>query len=289
MAATEYLNKSNTYRIGPDLALVEITGNEDCGKAPISNIHSVFFIFKGSLTIELGGEKRSYCANQILNILPSHSFCVTATSDDILAFQILYTDAFVKEVFKKGPPFPMEYVRRLMIEPGMSLTDEQMRLFERNLKGIRAIFKEREHYFFKEKVKCALLMLLIDIGDITYKLFQSSANKQESDTRKILFMRFMEMLDRSVKEHRSVAYFADQLHVSSQYLERVVKSLSKRGVKKWIQHSLVTQVNERLLATNDTIQQIAADFGFVDQQTFSKYYRRIMGIPPSEHRSKTPF
>lgn len=284
MECYDYLNNSNAQRIGQDLAMVEIRGTNDFGRSQISGIHSVLFILSGSITIEIGGEQRRYNDCHVLNIIPFHTFSIVSVSKDIHAFQLLYTDAYVKDIFKSGPPFPMEYIGRLAIEPSMPLTNEQMQLFKKHFSGLKSIFNNRQHHFFQEKVKCGIWMLMMDLGDIIYHTFESHAIEEESDTKKILLMHFMGMVEKSARTNRTVGYYASELCVSAQYLERVVKSLSKHSVKEWIQQLLISQVNNQLIDTNTPIQQLACDFGFVDQQTFTKYYHRVMGVTPTEYR-----
>jgi AraC-like DNA-binding protein len=126
----------------------------------------------------------------------------------------------------------------------------------------------------------------MDLGDITHRIFENQSIEENSDTKKILLMRFMGKLETSINKNRSVGYYASELCVSSQYLERVVKALSKHSAKEWIQQVMISQVNKKLLETNYPIQQLANEFGFIDQQTFTKYYRRIMKVTPTEYRKK---
>lgn len=286
MEHTDYIGKSNAYRIGQELAMVEIRGKDDFSRSQLTDIHSVFFIFSGSITIEIESETHQYTTGNVINIISFHSFRIVSVSPDIQAFQLLYTDTYVKDIFKHGPPFPMEYIGRLMIEPAILLTDDQIQLFNKHLNGLKNIFSNRSHYFFEEKVKCGIWMLIMDLGDITHRIFENQSIEENSDTKKILLMRFMGKLETSINKNRSVGYYASELCVSSQYLERVVKALSKHSAKEWIQQVMISQVNKKLLETNYPIQQLANEFGFIDQQTFTKYYRRIMKVTPTEYRKK---
>lgn len=280
------LNHNKVWHIGSELAIIDIHSKSDLCRSKFSNIHSVVFIFQGSLSIEINGEIKSFQTNQVINIMPIFDYTFMDASTDITAIQILYTDIYIKDVFKKGPPFPMEYMARLMVQPELSLSEEQMNMFGHHFNGLKLILQNKQHHFYQEKVKCAIWMLMMDLGNITYHLFEQHSIEEESDTKKILFYRFIAMLSKYICKERTATFYAGQLCVTPQYLERIVKALTKRSVKEWIQNTLISQINEQLLSSNDNIQRLASDFGFVDQPTFTKYYRRYMKITPMEYRKK---
>ena len=43
---------------------------------------------------------------------------------------------------------------------------------------------------------------------------------------------------------------------------------------------------KQLKENNHNLQQIANEFGFADQATFTKYFKRNMGCTPKEYREK---
>lgn len=286
MSCSYYLEHSKAWRIGNEMAVVDIRSKGDVNRSKISDVHSVFFLFQGSLTIDIRGKNCVFQANQVVNIMSAFDYTIVDASADIIAEQVLYTDTYIKDVFKKGPPFPMEYIGRLMAQPELNMSKDQMDMFARHFKGLECILQRCQHHFYQEKVKCAIWMLMMDLGDITYQVFEQQSVEEDSNTKKILLCRFMSLLPDHVHRERTVAYYADALCVTPQYLERIVKALSKHSVKEWIQNTLIAKVNERLLSSNDSIQSLTSAFGFVDQPTFTKYYRRYMGITPTQYRKK---
>jgi AraC-like DNA-binding protein len=99
-------------------------------------------------------------------------------------------------------------------------------------------------------------------------------------------MQFMALLSQHAKDEHSVGFYASALCVTPQYLARIVKQLSGHTVLQWIQKTLLGEVNKLLQNTKLSIQQISDDFGFPDQATFSKFYKRGMGMPPTEYRMR---
>jgi AraC family transcriptional activator of pobA len=108
----------------------------------------------------------------------------------------------------------------------------------------------------------------------------------ETDRKRYLFMRFVKQLPLHVREERGVGFYASELCVSCQYLERIVKMISGQTASQWISRVLIGEVNHQLKETEKSMQQIADEFGFPDQASFTKYYKRNLKMTPSEYRSK---
>jgi AraC-like DNA-binding protein len=62
--------------------------------------------------------------------------------------------------------------------------------------------------------------------------------------------------------------------------------ISGQTASQWISRVLIGEVNHQLKETEKSMQQIADEFGFPDQASFTKYYKRNLKMTPSEYRSK---
>ena len=79
---------------------------------------------------------------------------------------------------------------------------------------------------------------------------------------------------------------ADQFFINKYYLSRSFKK--KYGLSLWtyLLQLRITEAKTQLRFTDKTIEQIALDCGFEDLNYFSRTFRRIEGISPSEYRRK---
>ena len=91
-----------------------------------------------------------------------------------------------------------------------------------------------------------------------------------------------------VAEHftsnRDVRFYADSLNVSSRYLAQVTKRIAGKTPKMIIDDYLCREAEFLLASSDKTVQEIAYEFDFSSQAHFSKFFRKMTGISPSEYR-----
>ena len=88
-----------------------------------------------------------------------------------------------------------------------------------------------------------------------------------------------------VKE-RSVIFYADQLFLTPKHLSRVIKEVSGRSAGEWIDEQVILEAKARLKTSSLTVQEISDQLGFPNQSFFGKYFKRHVGMSPSDYRKK---
>ncbi len=99
-----------------------------------------------------------------------------------------------------------------------------------------------------------------------------------------IFTAFLRLVPLYYIEHRDLAFYADQLNISTTYLSRIVRQMSGRTVQDFLAQALVSEAAIRLKTSNRTITQLADDFHFSDQAAFTKFFTRMKGVSPREFR-----
>jgi transcriptional regulator GlxA family with amidase domain len=100
-----------------------------------------------------------------------------------------------------------------------------------------------------------------------------------------LFERFHDLVQHNHRRTRKIADYAEMMCLSAKYLSTMVKQLTGRSASAWIDDCLLDSAKMALASESKlTIQQIAISMGFVDQATFSKWFKRKHGLTPSQYR-----
>lgn len=100
-----------------------------------------------------------------------------------------------------------------------------------------------------------------------------------------LYNDFVHTVQQQYPNNKDVAYYADQLNVSSAYLGQVCRRIAGRSPKSIIDDCIVAAIELQLLTTTRSIQQIALAFGFSSQAHLSRFFRKQIGQTPSEYRT----
>lgn len=99
--------------------------------------------------------------------------------------------------------------------------------------------------------------------------------------------RFYEILsEKESLKHRDIGYYASRLGISARYLNKVCRSTVNETPKELINETVIGEIKHLLLITELTVQQIAIRFDFPDQSSMYQYFKRNVGMTPTEFRAK---
>ena len=82
----------------------------------------------------------------------------------------------------------------------------------------------------------------------------------------------------------TVAWCADQLHLSSNYFGDLVKKETGKSAQEYVQHRIMETAKTLLTDTNKTISEIAYALGYQYPQYFSRAFKKIESCTPNEYR-----
>ena len=82
----------------------------------------------------------------------------------------------------------------------------------------------------------------------------------------------------------SVAYFADELHLSANYFGDLVKKETGKTALDFIHLKLLEAAKEMVLDNTKSISEIAYDLGFKYPQHFTRLFKQKVGVSPNEYR-----
>ena len=83
----------------------------------------------------------------------------------------------------------------------------------------------------------------------------------------------------------SVAYCAEQRHLSANYFGDLVKKETGKTASEYIQAKLIGMAKERIFDTDKTVSRIAYELGFKYPQYFMRVFKQKVGQSPLEYRS----
>lgn len=82
----------------------------------------------------------------------------------------------------------------------------------------------------------------------------------------------------------SVAYFADELHLSANYFGDLIKKETGKTALEFIHLQLLETAKEKILDTSKSISEVAYELGFKYPQHFTRLFKQKIGISPNEYR-----
>ncbi len=83
----------------------------------------------------------------------------------------------------------------------------------------------------------------------------------------------------------TVAYFAQELHLSPNYFGDLIKKETGKSALEYIQLHLIDLAKERIFDTSKSVGEIAYELGFKYPQHFTRFFKQKVGVSPVECRS----
>ncbi|HCY40305.1 MAG TPA: AraC family transcriptional regulator [Prolixibacteraceae bacterium] len=82
----------------------------------------------------------------------------------------------------------------------------------------------------------------------------------------------------------SVAYFADELHLSSNYFGDLIKKETGKSAREYIQNKIIDIAKTKTFDSDKTVNEIAYELGFKYPQHFSRLFKQRVGMTPNEYK-----
>lgn len=115
---------------------------------------------------------------------------------------------------------------------------------------------------------------------------QTSTQRQDKGRDELLFANFIDLVNLYAKTEHQIGFYADRLFLSARYMSTLVKSVSGRSAKEWIDEALVTALKIDLKYSKKSLKEIASESHFPSMSFFSKYFKRMTGKTPLAYRQE---
>ena len=108
-----------------------------------------------------------------------------------------------------------------------------------------------------------------------------SATKSEQTTFK-----FLQTLHENYKIERNVAFYAEQSGLTPNHFTHVVKQVTGRTPMDWISTFTILEAKRLLSRKGARVKDVAAALHFLDQYTFTRYFKTYTAQTPKEYTTR---
>ena len=173
----------------------------------------------------------------------------------------------------------------ILNNPILELTPSELSDLQHTLSELESFANTyEEDIFTKEIIASGIRAFVYKVCRIISLRIERSEYARVNNRKYEYFKRFFALLATEYKQHRNVNWYAEQMHLSTKYFTSLIRQVSGRTTVDWINDRVIYEAKNLLLYSEMSITEIAYHLNFPSTSFFSKYFKNIVGINPSEFR-----
>ncbi|MBO5155613.1 MAG: AraC family transcriptional regulator [Prevotella sp.] len=202
---------------------------------------------------------------------------LTDVSDDIQAFVLSMSDELLRLAL--GNAIPKAFDGRLQ-DFILPLTSSEIEYLD-CLHLI--IYNSLKHQASSSQVVLQLVGAMMT--HISYLWEKSEAMQENTKSREQqLFTGFIRLVAQYAAERHGLDFYASHLCVTPRYMSTIVRYVSGKSAKHWIDEATINAIKVQLRYTDKQVAEIAYDMNFPNSSFFCKYFKRLTGMTPMDYR-----
>jgi len=239
------------------------------------NSHSAIFITQGVFELEKGNEKYCVHPNESIIIPAGEVFSVQQLPDNLRGFSLHFSPELLADRgthalnhFDFLLPYSNSYFQNAENTP------EIIYLFNR----LEAIYQASG--FQKSRlIKSYLYSLLCE-----YQTCQDASSAQSNKHLPSITYEFKKLLYQRFREQHRTTYYADQLGITPNHLNKVLKTTTQKSTISWINEMIILEAKFLLHRSVFNISEIAMQVGIADASYFTRLFKKNVGLSPSSYK-----
>lgn len=269
------------------MAIVRIDGHSELEPYYLGDdSHLHLLVHNGSARIEFDDTSVTIGPQMLFDGVNRRYVKILSVSSTFRATALIFNREFITTLLNGHPVIPLEYLQNRQVNPCFQLSEQSEGRLAHAFGEAEDILSHPQSRYLPQMLDHAVTMLMMVIADCFQNDVKNKiSSKGLSPRNRQMFLRFVDLLEKHVNTKHSVAFYASELCVSPQYLNRVVRKASGDNVMAWVSKMLTSNIAVALTDSDDTMQQLAIKFHFSDVATFTRYFKKNTGFSPSEYRN----
>ena len=130
-----------------------------------------------------------------------------------------------------------------------------------------------------------LQMMLKRILILSLRMYKDQTELPHVGLKQIDIIReYNFLVEQHYKEKHSVADYAELLNKSPKTLSNLFKKIGSKSPSQYIKDRKMLEARRLLTYTEMTVSEIGFELGFLDVQSFSRFFKKFQGISPADYK-----
>ncbi|MDR2037658.1 MAG: AraC family transcriptional regulator [Bacteroidales bacterium] len=285
-------NGMEVHSFNGEVEIIKLEGNKlnidipDISAPGRVNALTMVLTMAGKANLEIDEKKYTLLPNTLMDLTGLQVFRNFIFSDDYLGYNIMVSSRFYDEIFREEKHLTPEAALRKSANPLDNIRQEDAVLLVEIIEKIIWNISRNSHIWHRRMVMNEIRCFYMEAGNIIVNSLASAEKEQNLHDNDLLFFKFIQLLQDSNNERKTVAFYADKLCLTPDYFAKIIKNYTGRNVTDWINEALLRQAKLYLRDPGMTIQQTADMLNFSDQSAFGNFFKKQTGMSPAQYQKK---
>jgi AraC family transcriptional activator of pobA len=281
--------RPETRLVPLSVKLLNAPGGIQADQCNICHRHSSFEI----IWITSGSGRLKVDMNEI-DVTSGKAYCITpgqmhalrivsGTAGYVISFTnefISHQDATLLSIYENGFFYFAHH-------PSIISISHEKQSFMRET--IDRMLNEVDNFTLSREVLYSLLKIFL--LDLTRQFEKKEVTKLANSRNADLMSRFLILVEKYYLQRKPVLFYAEQLHVTPNYLNEIVKRVSGFTASHHIHQRIIIEAKRQAAFALGTMKEVALNLGFEDFAHFSRFFKKNAGMNFTEfkHEVNTKF
>jgi AraC family transcriptional activator of pobA len=231
-------------------------------------IHSIILVTKGSIIASSGYDNYTVEQNTMIVIPAGQVTSLPFMSDDVEGYYLHFSDNYLSHAKVD--------LSKWLIRPVIEFANSESEHLTTLLKRMQ---KLNENEANADIIKLYLATFLAEMEQSSDFRLRINFPAHER-----LTMKFKRHLNYNITKNRSVSFYASELNVTPNHLNKSVKLSLGRSASVLIDEMLILEAKVLMQKNNISVSEIAFEIGFEDVSYFGRFFKKHTGFTPTEYR-----
>ncbi len=210
---------------------------------------------------------------QLMDSTPDYEGSVILISETFIRQTVLELKEIASEIFQ------------LHLNPCIEMQASAYITFEKYYELIKFIIESDENENKQHSLRALIISLIYNLKDLV--ILHNKKHNIENARNHQIFNEFILLLSQTCIQEKRVGYYADKFHLTPKYFSNIIKQVSEKSAREWIDEYVLLEAQILLQTTTLSIQEIADRLAFANASFFSKYFKQHLAMSPKEYREKS--
>ena len=159
-----------------------------------------------------------------------------------------------------------------------------LRLRDDQIKKMTALFGSLKELKEERDAIAGIVYSLVTLAGSFHSIQNGAVKSNTNSNREKVTNTFRKLVATHFPEHKEVAYYAGELNISPKYLSEILQVELGKSAKTFIDEYVIMEAKSLLKQTTLSVQEICYWLGYEDASHFTKSFKKLASVTPSEYR-----